>query len=73
MNVGRYIKVLEDRLFVTLEIHCCNIFQHNSTPCHTAKVKKWLSEKNVSEWPGNSSDINPIRKCLELHERQTER
>ena len=38
-------------------------FQQDGAPCHTAHLcKKWFAAKNVavSDWPGNSPDLNPI-------------
>lgn len=52
-NLDRYLKVLEDHLLRHFETHGCNMFQHDSASCHTAR--KWLS---VLGWPDNS----PITK-----------
>ena len=44
-------------------VHDCNVFMHDSAPCHKAKsVKNFLQEKKVDilDWPGNSPDPNPI-------------
>ena len=41
----------------------CNVFVHDGAPSHRAKLKKnFLREENVniSDWPGNSPDSNPI-------------
>ena len=65
MNGTRYLEVLENHLINFMAIHRCTIFQHDSALCHKSKqVTKWLQEKRVQvlDWPGNSPDINPIKK-----------
>ena len=53
------------------------IYQQDRAPCHTAKkVKKWLSNKEISyieDWPGQSPDISPIENLwaiLKAHIRE---
>jgi len=69
MNADRYIEVLRDHLEVQFQIHQCQIFMHDSAPCHKArKVTKWLQDSNIPvlDWPGNSPDLNPIENCWNL-------
>ena len=47
-----------------MTVHSTTIFMHNGAPCHRSKiVKKFLGENHVTVlgWPGNSSDLNPIK------------
>ena len=46
-------------------VHDFNVFVHDGAPCHRVSeksVKSFLQEKNVNilDWPGNSTDLNPI-------------
>lgn len=66
MNADRYIEVLQDHLSVNFQIHRCQVFMHDSAPCHKAKkVTKWLADNKIDvlDWPGNSPDLNPIENC----------
>jgi hypothetical protein len=63
MNGERYQEVLEDHLLPFMAIHRCTHFQQDGAPCQSSKrIKKYLSDKpcEVTNWPGNSSDLNPI-------------
>lgn len=59
-----YISILDDNLLNFREIQQVQYFQHDGTPCHTAKlVTKWLEDNNIPmivPWPGSSPDLNPI-------------
>jgi transposase len=44
-------------------------FQHDLAPCHNSKaVKKFVQENeiNMLDWPGNSSDMNPIENLWSI-------
>ena len=43
-------------------VHDCNVFMHDGSPCHRAKLVKNFLQENVDilDWPGNTSDLNPI-------------
>jgi len=46
-----------------MAVHNCEIFMHDGAPCHRAKIViDFLKTKNIKlfEWPGKSSDHNPI-------------
>ena len=68
MNAQQYKQILQENLVSSVENHKLPsdyIFQQDNDPKHTAKsnhTKKWLSENNVNvlQWPGQSSDLNPI-------------
>lgn len=59
-----YKHALNEPLLPFIEIHSTTHFMHNGAPFHGTKViLKLLKEQgtDVSEWPGNSSDLNPIK------------
>ena len=69
MNASRYISVLDDHLLNFMSIYGCTTFQQDLAPCHKAKsVMNWFHTKNVRvlQWPGNSSDLNPIENLRTL-------
>lgn len=67
VNASCYLKVLEERVKLHMDITDTTIFQQDSAPCHTAKVvKKWFQDNDVElleDWPSNSADLNVIENC----------
>ena len=67
MNGDRYLKVLDDKLELFMQMHGCKYFLQDSAPCHKSKkVTKWFQdhpEIELIKWPGNSPDLNPIENC----------
>jgi len=67
MNNKDYIEILDENL-VPLIVEQFRgrgyKFQDDNAPVHTAKnVQKWVREnqiKTLSNWPSQSSDLNPI-------------
>ena len=46
-----------------MEIHNCTIFMHDGDPCHKSRLAhQFLNSQHIKvlDWPGNSSDLNPI-------------
>lgn len=63
MNGARYLKLLQEKLMLHMEIHQCSIFMQDGAPCHRARqVNDFLKSNNIEllDWPGNSPDLNPI-------------
>lgn len=63
MNAKLYQTILEDKLPDWMRRLQCNVFQHDSAPCHKAKtVTQWFKANNIEvlDWPSYSPDINPI-------------
>ena len=68
MNKEKYLELLSDNLYDTFRkcrINLSNgIFQQDGASCHTAKIiKEWfdfVQIEYISDWPGNSPDLNPI-------------
>ena len=66
MNAEVYLQVLEEHMLNFYDIHGSEVIIHDSASCHKArKITRYLEQKqlNVLEWPGNSSDLNPIENC----------
>jgi len=62
-NGKKYLDLMKETLELHTAVHNCEIFMHDGPPCHRAKiVTDFLKTKNIKllEWPGNSSDLNPI-------------
>ena len=64
MNADYYLELSSDYLPDSFELCSAEVLQQDSAPAHTAKlVLQWLRDCEVpfiSDWPGNSPDINPI-------------
>lgn len=77
MNQYMYKDILQDHLIDAVknipfeEEHV--IFMHDRDSKHTAKsVKHWFSTKKIfcSDWPAQSTDLNPIGNLLGLLKRR---
>ncbi|GFW82270.1 retrovirus-related Pol polyprotein from transposon TNT 1-94 [Trichonephila clavipes] len=73
----QYKDVLRNRLIPQLEEWFPNgepyIYMQDEAPCHTARsIKAFLAEQNIPllDWPGNSSDMNPLENVWELMKRK---
>ena len=63
INESKYVQMLSEKLKLHLQVHNCQIFMQDGTPCHRSKVaKNFLDSNNIDllEWPGDSPDLNPI-------------
>jgi transposase len=65
MNSSKYIEILKSIVLPFLQTLADGkgTFQHDFAPCYNSKaIKKFIQENNISmlDWPGNSSDMNPI-------------
>ena len=66
MNSDKYNDVIEKKVVPDMKRAFPDgggIFQHDLTPCHSSKKVKTVFRKHklsVLEWPGTSSDLNPI-------------
>ena len=74
----KYVQVLSEKLKLHMQVHSCQIFTHDCTPCHCSKVaKNFLDHKNTElfEWSGNSPDLNTIENLWtnmkKISEKQT--
>jgi transposase len=66
MNSERYQEMLEHHLIPFMGIHGSTHFLQDGAPCHSSKkISNFLAEQpfQVIDWPGNSSDLNPIENC----------
>ena len=72
MDTKRYLEVLNSRLELFMTKHGTTHFLQDGAPCHRAKkVTEWFQARpNITliKWPGNSPDLNPIEKKVELNE-----
>ena len=63
MNGQKYLDLLKNKLELHMAVHKCSVFMQDDAPCHRAKiVTQFLKAQkiNILDWPGNSSDLNPI-------------
>ena len=75
INDAKYLNLLKDKLEIRMIVHDCNVFMHDSAPCCRAKsVKNFLQKKSVDtdtlDWPGNTSDPNPIENVWHVMKNQ---
>ena len=69
MNGYRYLNVLKEKLKLLMNIHQCDTFMHNGTPCHRSKlVSSFLQENQVKvlDCPGNSPHVHAIENLWKL-------
>ena len=69
INGEKYVQLLSDKLQLHMQVHRCNIFMQEGAPCHRSKlVTNFLKNKKVKvlDWPGNSSDLNPIENLWKV-------
>ena len=63
INGPKYVQMLSEKLKLHLQVHNCQIFMKDGAPCDHSKVSKnFLDSNNIDllEWPGSSTDLNPI-------------
>jgi transposase len=74
VNAEEYIKVMESKVSVHMQISNTTLFQQDSAPCHTARsVKKWFADNGIdllADWPSNSPDLNVIENCWNLMKKK---
>lgn len=67
LNSQGYMKILDEKVKVHMNIHEVTYFQQDSAPCHVSKVtKRWFVDNQVQlleNWPANSPDLNVIENC----------
>ena len=69
MSGQKYVNLLKSKLDLHTRVLSCEIFMHDGAPCHRSKVvKEFLEQKLIQmlEWPGNSLDLNPLKKLWNL-------
>jgi len=45
MNGEKYVNLLKSKLELHMTVHNCQIFMHDSAPCHRSKIVKKLLEQ----------------------------
>ena len=70
MNSKVYLQIIERKVCRELsDLHLSAIFEQDSAPCHKAKMTAICFKKmkiTVSDWPGNSLDLNPIENLWSI-------
>ena len=80
INAQKYISILEEKLFIHMQVHRCTVFQHDApgctdgAPCHrAATVTNRLRDHQVEVLgpsPGSSPDLNPMENMWLFMQRK---
>jgi len=74
VNAAEYIKVLDSKVKIHMNVSGATLFQQDSAPRHTARVvTRWFADKGIevlSDWPPNSPDLNVIENCWNVMKRK---
>ena len=63
VNGLKCVQLLQKKPNIHMFLHNTSILIHNGVPCHGLKVVLkylWKSMAEVLDWPGNTSDLNPL-------------
>ena len=73
MNGEKYVELLKEEMAIHIHINKTQILMYDSATCHRSqKVQNYLTTAKVTtlEWPGNTSDLNPMENQWEILKRK---